>query len=189
MREATEMQGKNSGSGLQCTKKFCAVNSDYDAALVPAKIVPPSNLPADKELTNDPGMIQRNRELRRMKDALEAARQDEIRNRYQKNTVTGPNEIAKLRLILTIQKYQSLAIDYAMISQYFADCIKPLDLGGDGNIDTIKEILIYDRDALKNSATCYASALAGIQKCRPGTFSPIGDIVNGLADALRGLGN
>lgn len=181
------MEGKNSNLGLTCQKKFCPVNSVSEDSMVPSKKQPPSDLPNDRSLTTDPGLVKRNKELRRMKEALLEAREDEIRHRYEKNTVTGPAEIAKLRLILTLQKYQSLNIDYTMISQYFADCIKPIDKGGDGNLDAIRDILIYDRDALKNSATCYASALNGVQKSRPGTFSGITDIVNGLADALKDL--
>ncbi len=186
------MQGKNSGSGVVCTKKFCAANSEQSSTIVPAKIAaaPSTATPAvapAKTLAVDPGTVQRNRELRRIKDTVEAAKQHTVQYMPPK-PVAGPAEITKLRLILTLQKYQSLGIDYTMISQYFADSIKPLDQGGDGNIDTIKEILIYDRDALKDSAGCYASALAAVQKARSGTFAVIGTVVDGLADALKGLG-
>lgn len=200
------MRGKNSGASGLCNKKFCPVGSDD--APSPGQKIPPKKLALEdtsvvvnpttdlRQLVDpsdggdyailqqgDPATIARNRELRKQKELEKRRQEDEIRNRYQKNIVTGVPEQAKVRLIIVLRGYQNLGIDYSVVSSYFDDCFKPFEKAGNFDLDPIKDFLVFDKNALKDSASCYATALAGVQASRSNVFAPIVDIIEGLATA------
>ena len=51
---------------------------------------------------------------------------------------------AKIRLLILLQKLQTLHVDYALLSQYFTDCMKGMDQNS-SDVAVISSALIYEK--------------------------------------------
>jgi len=187
---------------LQCNGRFCPVGDDDTSATTLTLVKKKVNSADKKELeivdptdSNDsyqivrpidPNNIDRNRQLRKQRNEQRMKEQADIRNKYQnKNPVGGPADIIKLKLQVTLKKYQGLQIDYSMVSDYFDNSFKAIEKTGNWDLDTLRDILVFDKATLTDSSACYARALLGVQKVRSITLQSIADIIEGLVETIK----
>lgn len=197
------MNGKNVTP--QCTSRYCPINSVTDeATVIPngkgmgKKFITPKNDeprtrdtivvkplidPQRRQAQADETLINRNRELRQQMDDQRALQQD---REYRATIVTGAAEAAKMRILLMLGKFQTLQVEYCLLSEYFDNCLKKTDQSS-YDISVIRESLVFDRDDLKNSAMCYTAAIANVKKLKLVNFNAISDIVDGLSAVLKDL--
>lgn len=189
-----------------CNAKFCPVNSSV--GMEPAvggnptphrvmKKTPPTQYEAanvdsrpERLIPFDPDQVARNRALRQQKDLQRQQEQDAIRNRYQMNIVVqGAAEATKIRLLLTLKKFQEIGIAYKMVSDYFGMCFKRMSPNGyvSGDAAIIGSFLVFEKSDLVDSNACYASAIAGINKTTTTDYSSLADAVGGLSSIITDL--
>lgn len=92
------------------------------------------------------------------------------------HTADPTSALTKIQLILVLQKLQSIGVNYSLLSQFFNSV-----LGQDGFFPSI---LVFDDQTLKDSNSCYASALAAINKTRTTDYYPLNDAVQGLLNIV-----
>lgn len=185
-----------------CTSKFCPVNSStgqgtviaadprhnrIDKRATPAQYEPVNaDTNPEKLVPYDPTAVARNRALRQQLDLMRQQEEESIRNRYQKNIVVGgAPEATKIKLLLTLQKFQQIGINYRMISQYFEQSLKKLPQTGD--VAIISSFLIFEKPDLVDSNACYTAAMAGINKTTTTNYAGLVDAVDGLAGIINDL--
>jgi hypothetical protein len=191
------MNGKNSAP--QCTSRYCPVNTSADTEMVVTRKTKPvqteEQAPADalaskpmidmgkRQMQVDQALLNRNRELRKQLDERRALEMDKD---YRGTIVNGAPEAAKMRLLLMLGKFQTLQVEYAFLSEYFDSCLKKMDQSN-YDVSVIKESVVFDRDDLKSSATCYSTALANVKKLKSMNLAAVSDIVDGLSVVLKDL--
>jgi len=181
------MNGKNAVP--QCTSRYCPVNSSIntEACDPPVqesklKLAPVVN-PEKRRIAADQSLLTRNRELRRQMDEQRTLQMEKS---YRATIVTGPQEAVKMRILLMLGKFQTLGIEYSFLSEYFESCLKKMDQSN-YDVSTIKEALVFDREDLKSSATCFTNAIANLKKLKTINFGPVSDLADGLSVVLRDL--
>lgn len=198
------MYEKNSGAG--CDSKFCPANTltPYDNEFVhanptkkyPKKIpkqlyYPPANTtepPVMKLDSVDRSSLIHNRLMRQKLDEQRAKEEDSLRRPYQKIVVAGgigQQEASKIKLILALEKLRDMGIEYELISQYFEKCFKSYQTNQSMDFTLIESFLVFDKNDLRDSATCYAMALSSIRKTKTTNYGVISDIIDGLADIVK----
>lgn len=189
-------QGKNSEP--ECTARFCSANTTPTYQANPSN---PSN-PTIRLLEPQPPVVMkieyrqevidnthkdRNRQLRSQLD--QARMQRELyRQTAETRKCAAPNvpATAKIRLLILLQKLQTLHVDYALLSQYFTDCMKGMDQNS-SDVAVISSALIYEKPDLVNSDACYANALAAIKKTQTTNFTLVSNMVDGLSEIANDL--
>lgn len=196
------MNGKNSAP--QCTSRYCPANSvaddtapisgkmgrlgliapkNRDAATKEVIALKPAIDQSKRQMQADEALLNRNRELRRQMDERRAL---EMEKEYRGTIVNGAPEAAKMRLLLMLGKFQTLQVEYTYLSEYFDNCLKKMDQSN-YDVSVIRESLVFDREDLKSSATCYTTALANVKKLKSVNVTTISDIVDGLSTVLKDL--
>jgi len=185
-----------------CVAKFCPVNSSTGPAetvpanpqhvqikkrATPAQYDPANADPvAQKLIPYDPEAVARNRALRRQMDLQRQQDEASLRNRYQTNIVVqGAPAATKIKLLLTLQKFKSIGIDYKMISQYFGDSVKQLPQTGD--VAVISSFLVFEKVDLADSNGCYDAAIAGLNKTTTTNYAAFASVVDGLSEIITDL--
>jgi len=95
----------------------------------------------------------------------------------------------KIRLVLTLQKLNSMSVPYSMVSQYFDSMLKELgpNHSNTNNSMFFQSILVFDRDTLKDSNACYNNAINSIRSTQSTDYSLLTDIVDGLSSIVTDL--
>lgn len=113
---------------------------------------------------------------------------------YYKDVLFAPNSvklsispsksITKIKLILTLEKFKKSSIDYSLISDFFDKATMKLmrkypdyrELGY-----TLREMLVYDRIELRDSAACYENAISRVRQTSHTDFSVMHDVIESLS--------
>lgn len=186
------MKAKNADA--VCQAKYCPVNNNLPTVNIKHREQQPVNPKNDQivkydgvngwEAQIDQATVMRNRQLRRIMDQQRQA----VRDQYNKQMVAGPAEATKIRLIMTLQKFQTLGIEYSLLNQYFTDCFKTTNSSMDYGTETvISSMLVFDKLDLVDSNACYTAALASIRKTQTTNFAPVISVVDGLTSILKDL--
>lgn len=99
-------------------------------------------------------------------------------------TSTPGGMATKIRLIITLQKLNTMGVPYALVSQFFQQGL------GQANTNSLmffQSMLVYDNDTLKDSTGCYASTLSAIQKTQSTDYSPLADLTSALSSIITDL--
>jgi len=107
-----------------------------------------------------------------------------------KLTISPMAETSKIRLVLALEKLQEVGIEYSLLSQYFKNMLEQLMSKYPQHRTlayTLQEMLVFDKQELRNSSSCYMDALSQIRKSSYINFSVVYDMVIGLSEILRDL--
>lgn len=178
-------------SDLHCTKKFCPANSvmKYDLPTVDASISMDMTKMKESSKSNNNRPKKRNPVIKRTKKKPSVVKyQQRIAKPRSGNSFQATPETSKIRLIMSLDKLKDLGIEYSMISGYFKNTLTRLRTEYPDNRTityTLEEILVFDREELKNSNQCYFDARTSIEKSSYIDFSVIHGIIQGLSDIVR----
>jgi len=175
-----------------CKAKYCPVNDNLPTVKI-QHIERGTNIKSGEVITYDGANgweaqidqadVLRNRQLRKIMDQQRQA----VRDQYNKQIVAGPAEATKIRLIMTLQKFQTLGIEYALLNQYFVDCFKLNSSTDYGTETVISSMLVFDKSDLVDSSLCYKTAIENVKKTRTTSFAPVISVIEGLTSILKDL--
>jgi len=198
-----------------CISRFCAVNQavatqtervEVAAPRRQTKLVPANaDSIAGKFIAIDQSEIIKDRELR---ESIEARRHKEAQahQRYQFNIsqtrmtaqmkrVVGQidpqqysavdNAATKLRLAMVLPALQNMGLEYRFISETVEACFKGQDVDSDRNLSVIYSFLVYGKEELVDSATCYANAIRGVSRTTTTNYAAVTPIVMALVEIAK----
>lgn len=132
---------------------------------------------------------------RRM-DPIDLRREHINRRAYTKPIVAEGNDLRKeaknphisqMQLQILMQRLMNTGVQYRSISQYFESVLKKSSLAGPVR-SIIGDVLVKDRDQLKNSDACYQQVISDLQRGRLHGFESLQEAVIDLRSVLSSDG-
>jgi hypothetical protein len=146
----------------------------------------------------DPTQIDRNIVVRRQMEELrqrqEAEKQRELLDKFMikgsygsTKPVNAGTEATKLRLLMTLIKYQQIdqqngSVPFKIISDIFRSAFKILP--SNSSTAVLSSFLVFDKPDVDDSATCYQTAINGINKTQTTDYSCIAEPVESLSSII-----
>lgn len=99
-------------------------------------------------------------------------------------------EMSKIKLIIALEKLKNIGVEYSLVSAYFKSSFEKLYKRYSQYRTlamTLTEMLVFDKEELKDDAACYIKAFGRIKACSYTDFSIITYIVDGIASTVSDL--